>query len=309
MTLDDHDFEPRHAASPTDAIMTAMALYQPAPPEGEADERPMPDDAQLTGAVSDILDALASTLRGTPLERDLDELLWGAVNLFHRAATRHDQRIDDLIGKIKQSQCEQDGSEIASLELERLIVQAHSHGEARDTLETMRDQATIFFRHLTGSPWAPRSRSLTQHRTLTAAMIDARDFIEARKRAQTQMLIPAGTRIVVTGGMEYQDHDLIWDVLDKVHAKHGDMVLLHGGTPKGVELIAGTWARARNVTQIVYKPDWAGHAKAAPFRRNDLLLEALPAGVIIFPGSGVSENLADKARKLGIPVMRPVPKG
>jgi hypothetical protein len=32
------------------------------------------------------------------------------------------------------------------------------------------------------------------------------------------------------------------------------------------------------------------------------MLETLPIGVIIFPGSGIVENLADKARKMGIPV-------
>jgi hypothetical protein len=46
------------------------------------------------------------------------------------------------------------------------------------------------------------------------------------------------------------------------------------------------------------------HAKAAPFKRNDHILEVLPIGVIVFPGSGIQENLADKARKLGIPVWR-----
>ncbi|MFZ3179711.1 MAG: hypothetical protein WA156_05770 [Methylocystis silviterrae] len=30
----------------------------------------------------------------------------------------------------------------------------------------------------------------------------------------------------------------------------------------------------------------------------------LPIGVIVFPGSGIVENLADKARKMGIPVWR-----
>jgi hypothetical protein len=30
----------------------------------------------------------------------------------------------------------------------------------------------------------------------------------------------------------------------------------------------------------------------------------LPIGVIVFPGSGISANLADKARKLGIPVWK-----
>jgi hypothetical protein len=30
----------------------------------------------------------------------------------------------------------------------------------------------------------------------------------------------------------------------------------------------------------------------------------MPIGVIVFPGSGIVGNLADKARKLGIPVWR-----
>jgi SLOG family YspA-like protein len=82
------------------------------------------------------------------------------------------------------------------------------------------------------------------------------------------------------------------------------MVLLHGGSPKGAELIAAKWADTRQVPQVVFKPDWARHKNAAPFKRNDRMLEAMPAGVIVFAGNGVSANLADKARKLGIPVMR-----
>jgi hypothetical protein len=30
----------------------------------------------------------------------------------------------------------------------------------------------------------------------------------------------------------------------------------------------------------------------------------LPVGVLVFPGTGIQENFADKARKLGIPVMK-----
>ena len=56
--------------------------------------------------------------------------------------------------------------------------------------------------------------------------------------------------------------------------------------------------------QIAFKPDWARHAKAAPFRRNDAMLEVLPIGVLVAPGAGIQENLADKARRLGIPVWK-----
>jgi YspA, cpYpsA-related SLOG family len=82
------------------------------------------------------------------------------------------------------------------------------------------------------------------------------------------------------------------------------MVLQHGGSPKGAELIAAKWADSRKVPQIAYRPDWTKHAKAAPPKRNDAILETLRIGVMLFPGTGIQENLADKAKKLGIPVWK-----
>jgi hypothetical protein len=75
-----------------------------------------------------------------------------------------------------------------------------------------------------------------------------------------------------------------------------------GGTPRGAEKIAACWADARKVPHVVFKPDWTRHQKAAPFKRNDQLLEAMPIGVVVFPGSGVTDNLADKAKAMGIPL-------
>jgi hypothetical protein len=125
-----------------------------------------------------------------------------------------------------------------------------------------------------------------------------------RRRADAEVLAPRGARIAFTGGTDCNDHTRIWDALDKVRAKHPDMVLLHGGSSKGAERIAACWADSRKVPQIAFKPDWARHAKAAPFKRNDQMLDAMPIGVIVFPGTGIQGNLADKARRLGIPVRR-----
>jgi len=44
--------------------------------------------------------------------------------------------------------------------------------------------------------------------------------------------------------------------------------------------------------------------KRVIFKRNDQMLEALPIGIIVFPGSGISANLADKAKKLSVPVWK-----
>ncbi len=296
---DDHD-EPHHSASPTDAICTELKLHGYRHSEDDPDPRDVPEDHQITSAVADIFDALVATMADTSLDHDLDELLWSTVNMFHRATDRIERKLDDNEQAQKRGQREQDGSEVKAVQLEHLISVGQSLLERRDCMEVYRDSAAEHHLKLTGSPWSARSGSRVNHRNLTSAMIDSRDFLAAKRRADTEVHLPEGTKIAFTGGMDFNDHRLIWDTLDKVHAKHADMVLLHGGSPKGAELIAAKWAENRKVAQVAFKPDWTRHAKAAPFKRNDAILDVLPIGVIIFPGTGIQDNFADKARKLGI---------
>jgi hypothetical protein len=91
--MTDHD-EP-HAESPTSAILSELQLYGFRPFQDEPDPRPLPEGDRVTGAIADIFDALVSTLEDTRLEPDLDDLLWGTVNLFHRAAERVERELDD----------------------------------------------------------------------------------------------------------------------------------------------------------------------------------------------------------------------
>ena len=166
----------------------------------------------------------------------------------------------------------------------------------------MRDLAAEFFEAHLGQAWRPRSGSQVSRRTMTAALIDSRDFLAAKRRADIEPLLPAGPKIAFAGGLDFIDHSAIWAALDRVHAKHADMVLLHGGSPKGAEKIAACWAEARKCQQIVFKPDWTRHGKAAPFKRNDRILDVLPIGLVAFPGSGITDNLADKAKMMGVPL-------
>ena len=256
--------------------------------------------AELVGVVN----SLAGMLADTRLEDDLADLLWSFASIFHRKIDRLERDLDTNEQAQIRSRRDQNGSEIASVELERLIEQGIGLIERRNAFEFFRDTAAERYEAVTGSTWRPRVGSMLNHRTLTAAMIDSRDFIAARQRAESQLLVPPGPKIAFTGGLDCNDHTRIWDVLDRVRAKHPDMALLHGGSPKGAERVAACWADNRKVAQVVFKPDWTRHKNAAPFKRNDQMLEVLPIGVIAFPGSGISENLADKARKMGIPVWR-----
>ena len=301
---DDTSFEPPHASSPTGHVLTELQLYGHRPFQDEPDPRPLPDAQTIAVSAADIFDALVVALGDTRLEPDLEELLWSTVNIFQRAVSRIERELDDNEQAQKRGQREQDGSEVRSVELERRTAEGITLIERRNCMEFFRDQAAEHFDRHTGSAWRPRSGSMVNHRALTSAMIDSRDFLAAKRRAESEVLLPAGPKVAFTGGLNFNDHQLIWDRLDKVHAKHPDMVLLHGGSPKGAERIAARWADHRKVPQIAFKPDWTKHAKAAPFKRNDQMLDVLPIGIVVFPGTGIQDNLADKARKMGIPVWR-----
>jgi hypothetical protein len=285
-----------------------LQLYGYRPFADEPDPRPLPEADALQGAIADIFDALAATLEDTRLEPDVEDLLWSVTNLFHRTAARVDRDLDDNEQAQKRSQREQDGSEVRSVELEALTAQGVTLIERRNAYELMRDIAADHFETHIGQTWRPHSGSRISHRTLTAAMIDSRDFLSAKRRAEIEPLLPTGPRVAFSGGLDVTDHRAIWAALDRVKAKHADMVLLHGGSPKGAEKIAACWADNRKCQQIVFKPDWKRHGKAAPFKRNDALLEAMPIGLILFAGSGITDNLADKAKKLGVPLFDFRPK-
>ncbi len=290
--------------SPTAHLLDELQLHGYRPHQDEPDPRPLPDAPVVQGALGDVFDALVVAFTDTRLEPDLEGLLWGVVNLFHRKLDRLQRDLDRNELAQRRSQQEQDGSEVRSVELERLTAEGISLIERRNAFEFCREQSSDLFETHTASAWRPRAGSVVDHRAMTASLIDSRDFLSAKRRSEIEPLLPTGTRIAFAGGTDCNDHTRIWATLDRVRAKHPDMVLLHGASPKGAERIAACWADSRKVAQITFRPDWTRHAKAAPFKRNDAMLDTLPAGVIVFPGSGITDNLADKARKLGIPVWR-----
>ncbi|NAZ17982.1 hypothetical protein GT020_18315, partial [Glutamicibacter soli] len=148
----------------------------------EPDPRPLPEGNTVAVAVTDIFDALVATLSDTRLEPDLEELLWGAANLFHRATSRVERDLDANEQAQRRMQREQDGSEVKSVELERLTAEGQTLIERRASMELFRDLAAEAFEHHTGSAWRPRTGSMVNHRNLTAAMIDSRDFLAAKRR-------------------------------------------------------------------------------------------------------------------------------
>ena len=147
---DDTDFEPLHSSSPTDHVLNELQLYGYHPFQDEPDPRPLPEGNAVAGAVADIFDDLVSTLSDTRLEPDLEDLLWSTVNLFHRAVDRIERELDANEQAQQRSQREQNGSEVRSVELERLTAEGVTLTERRNCMELFRDQAAERFEVQTG---------------------------------------------------------------------------------------------------------------------------------------------------------------
>ncbi len=289
----------------TAMVCEQAALFGATPGPDEFDNRPVWGEAESTAAVLKAFHLLAEAAPdGTQLADERRNLLWGFVNTLDAQTQRLDRAADKLIPGIRELHREKDGSEIRSRELELATDRAENLTARRDAFEVLRDTAAEAYRVETGEVWRPRRGShVSQTGKLTSAVIEARDFQRAKKDRENTAHLPQGTLVAVAGGKEANDAGKIIAHLDKVKAKYADVVLVHGGGP-GAEKIAAGWAERNGVHQIVCKPDWDAHGRAAPFRRNDELLSLLPRGVVAFPGSGITDNLVDKAKTLGIPVQK-----
>ena len=301
---DIENIDTHEAQSATAMICENAKLFGATPERGEFDPRDIFDRDEATAAITEAFRIVAEGVApdGFQLADEREPLLWGFVNTLDAQVRRLDRAVDKLSPELRDLQAAQDGSEVKTRELEMVTHRAQNLGDRRDAFEQLRDALAEHYRAETGDLWRPRHGShVSQTGKLTSAAIDARDFMRARADRETRAHLPEGTLVAVTGGKHVADAGAVIRHLDKVRAKYEDLVLVHGGGP-GVEKLAAQWAERNGVHQVVCKPDWNRHGRAAPFRRNDELLNLLPKGVIAFPGSGITDNLVDKAASMGIPV-------
>lgn len=287
----------------TARVADNLALFGHTPHADEPEYRPMPEPEQLDGVVAALFSSISGPLQGTALEPDIDDLLWSLANTLHHKVDRVQRALDDNEAAQRTAIEEQDGSEIRSTELERLIDKGRNLMERRNAFEHLRDAAAQAYEDETGSVWRPRSGSMVNRKAQTAAMIDSKDYLAAKRYAETNVMIPTGTKIAIAGGLSFQDYKAIYAALDEALARNPDMVLLHGGAKTGVDHLAVTWARNKGVKAIGFEPEWERFNRSAPFKRNDRMLETMPKEVIVFPGNGITDNFADKAKTQGLQVV------
>src|SRR3546814_30316 len=270
-----------------------------APPAPEAREQ------TVTALWSDLF----ATLSNTSLERDIEDLGWGMVNLFHRAAAKKHATIDRLTDDIRLLLAEQDGSEINTANLEEKIDLAKKIEDSSSAIEVMRDTAAAHYLRETGRSWVPSTGNRISL-GVTSAIVEGNAFLRARRERIRDANTATGTPVVFAGGrLTFKtDDDMrsfgdnLLRTLNAVRERVGDMYLVHGGDMKGIERIAASWAEQNGIQQVRFGLDRKLGDRAG-FRRNEQMLSLKPRYVIAFQGNGVTERLVIEAQKLNIRVV------
>ena len=292
-------YEPQQGAHTAD-IAEQAALFGATPRAGDIDNRPVwvnhgepldfsengpaPPRAahdQITEGIALILDAVAPD--GFQMADQLEPVQWGLVNVFHSQTNRMETTMHHIKSQSDTLARSQDGSDQKSTDLEEKLAQLLSSDSMRSVFESIRDHLAYDYARDHGDDWTPRRGSLVSQTADIASVIEGREYVKASKDIGIQPEIPVGTRIAVTGSRTTDDHQTIWDKLDKQHSATPDMVLLHGGDKQGTQKIAAAWAKARGVPQTVFMPAWTKDGKKAAIPRRDArILKAEPTAVISF---------------------------
>jgi hypothetical protein len=109
--------------------------------------------------------------------------------------------------------------------------------------------------------------------------------------------------VIVTGGRDLKDFDLVSKALDRLHSMHGGISLLVHGGAQGADSLAGQWAKDHGVEVKVYEADWGRHGRGAGPLRNIEMLEAHRfAQVLGFPGGRGTKHCLETAVRFGMRV-------
>lgn len=109
-------------------------------------------------------------------------------------------------------------------------------------------------------------------------------------------------RVLVCGGRDFSDHDLLKRTLDALHKAYPIDVVIEGHA-RGADRMAGYWARKNKITNLKFPADWDTHGKAAGFIRNQEMLAERPDLVIAFAGGRGTADMVRRARAAGVKVV------
>lgn len=109
------------------------------------------------------------------------------------------------------------------------------------------------------------------------------------------------SKVVVTGGRDYQDISMIFAVLESLKIEK-----LFVGDATGADQLAREWAEFTKTPFKEFKAKWTEHGKSAgPIRNGEMLDEAGDDAIVVaFLGGNGTRNCVNQAHERGMIVLR-----
>jgi predicted Rossmann-fold nucleotide-binding protein len=111
-------------------------------------------------------------------------------------------------------------------------------------------------------------------------------------------------RVLVCGGRDWHDAELVESALNSLNAARGPFAcLIHGGA-RGVDLMAERWAWKNGILVWDFLPEWhrAG-TPDGPMRNQRMIADGAPDLVIAFAGGLGTADMVERAKAAGIEVI------
>lgn len=109
-------------------------------------------------------------------------------------------------------------------------------------------------------------------------------------------------RVLVCGGRNFEDSEMLDMVLDEVHAET-PITLVIQGLQSGADTLAARWADRHHIPCDGYRAEWRRYGKpAGPIRNTRMLTEGEPDLVIAAPGGSGTADMVNQARRANVPV-------
>lgn len=110
------------------------------------------------------------------------------------------------------------------------------------------------------------------------------------------------SRVIVAGGRDFNNYDLLKQKLDIYLANLNNIVII-SGKAEGADRLGEEYAKENNYKLVMYQADWNTYGKAAGPIRNRMMAEYSDYLVAFWDGkSKGTKNMIEVAKELGLKV-------
>jgi hypothetical protein len=111
------------------------------------------------------------------------------------------------------------------------------------------------------------------------------------------------TRVLVCGSRDCTDAEFVYRALDRLSRSVMVDVVIEGDA-RGVDRMAGYWARKHKIDNWKFRAEWQRYGNAAgPIRNQRMLDVGKPDLVVAFPGGVGTADMVSRAKKTNVEII------